>query len=104
MFRFLHNLVHEERRLDHIKITFPVRGHSYMECDKNMGLVNQRLRAEYPPEWCGIFRQARQKPSPFEVVEVDQSFFRTWTIFLSTMYKKKSSFASRPIRELEVSI
>ncbi|CAH1108947.1 unnamed protein product [Psylliodes chrysocephalus] len=34
MFRFLHHLVNIERRLQKIKVTFPIRGHSYLECDK----------------------------------------------------------------------
>lgn len=41
-FRFLHNVVHHQKRLDSIKVTFPIRGHSYMENDKNMGNINQK--------------------------------------------------------------
>ncbi|CAH1984553.1 unnamed protein product [Acanthoscelides obtectus] len=86
------------------KITFPIRGHSYMEPDKNMGLINSHQRAEIPSDWVEIFRSARAKPSPFDVVEIDQSYLRAWTNFFNTKtdYLKKCPFRSRPIRELEI--
>ncbi|KAG5899095.1 hypothetical protein JTB14_021598 [Gonioctena quinquepunctata] len=51
---------------------FPIRGHSYMECDKYMGLISCKTRTELPEDWVEIFRSARQKSSPFKVEEVDQ--------------------------------
>uniref|UniRef100_A0A6P7GU44 Uncharacterized protein LOC114342304 n=1 Tax=Diabrotica virgifera virgifera TaxID=50390 RepID=A0A6P7GU44_DIAVI len=76
-----------------------------MKPDKNMGLINSKQRAEIPSDWVEIFRSARAKPSPFDVVEVDQSYFRSWTNFFTTKtdYLKKFPFSSRPIRELEIS-
>ncbi|CAH1977259.1 unnamed protein product [Acanthoscelides obtectus] len=104
MFRFLHYIIHNTHRLDYVKVTFPIRGHSYMEPDKNMGLINSHQRAEIPSDWVEIFRSARAKPSPFDVVEIDQSYFRAWTNFFNTKtdYLKKCPFRSRPIRELEI--
>jgi hypothetical protein len=104
MFRFLHYVVHNERRLDYVKVTFPIRGHSYMEPDKNMGLVNSKQRAEIPSDWVEIFKNARMKPTPFDVVEVEQSYFIAWTNFfnISLDYAKKCPLSSRPIRELEI--
>jgi hypothetical protein len=34
VFKFIHYLVHHRKRFNSVKITFPIRGHSYMECDK----------------------------------------------------------------------
>lgn len=82
MVRFLHNLIHQEKRLDSVKVTFPVRGHSYMECDKNMGLINTKSKAELPSDWIEVFKSARTKPIPFDVVEVGNQQFRKWTSFL----------------------
>lgn len=104
MFRFLHNVVHNQKRLDNVKVVFPIRGHSYMEPDKNMGLVNTAQKAEIPADWVDIFRDARAKPSPFEVVEVEQALFRSWTKFFESNagYLKKCPFPTRAIRELEI--
>lgn len=104
MFRFLHNVVHNQHRLDYVKVIFPIRGHSYMEPDKNMGLVNTKQSAEIPSDWIGIFRDARTKPSPFDVVEVQQAHFRAWTEFFKTNsdYVKKCPMAFRPVRELDI--
>lgn len=102
IFRFFHNLVHTEKRLDFVKITFPVRGHSYLECDKNVGLVNQKTRVEHPKEWNKVFQVARYKPSPFDVVDVQKNFFRKWTHHLGTLYKKKCPFPTRPVKEIVI--
>ncbi|XP_068082416.1 uncharacterized protein [Anabrus simplex] len=111
VFRVLHYLVHFEKRFDSIKVTFPIRGHSYMECDRNMGLVNQKARIETPEDWAYVFSTARENPSPFQVRLLHSSeepfatssaisdfIFAKWTVHLSQFYKKK--FPTRPIREI----
>lgn len=103
VFRYVHYAVHQLGRLDSIKITFPIRGHSYLECDRNMGLINQKIRAEVPSHWYDVFRGARVKPSPFEVIEVEQDLIRSWTSFLQTYYKKKCPLATRDVKEISAS-
>lgn len=102
VFRYLHYVVHIAKRLDSIEVTFPVRGHSYMECDRDMGLVNQKIPAELPEDWFNEVRSCRVKPEPFSVVEVDQSLLRNWTELLDTIYTTKPSYKSREIRELRI--
>lgn len=100
--RFLHYMVHQEKRFDEIIVCFPIRGHSYLETDKNMGLVNQKAKVELPEEWANVFRESRMKPMPFTVVEVDQPLFRKWTEHLKTQYTKKCPFKTRPVREIKI--
>lgn len=100
LIRFLHNLVTVERRFHTVKVTFPIRGHSYLECDKNMGLINKKAHAEVPKDWTEVFISARSKPSPFNVVEATSENFRQWTAFLKPFYKQKCPFPTRPVREL----
>lgn len=69
---YLHYLVHTIRRLDSVNVTFPIRGHSYMECDKNMGLVKTKTVVELPSEWITVFETARINPCPFQVINVEQ--------------------------------
>lgn len=102
MMRFLHYVVHMEKRLDSVKITFPIRGHSYLECDKDFGLINQKSRVEVPEEWYEVFKMARNKPSPFNVEKVTQSYFQGWTVFLLRRYRRTCPFRSRPIKELKI--
>lgn len=40
-FRYIYHVVHFQCKLDSIKISFPIRGVSYMECDKNFALIKQ---------------------------------------------------------------
>ena len=70
--RLLHYIVHEIKRLDSIHITFPIRGHSYLECDKNMGLINIKTLMELPANWKTVLQNARKKPEPFHVVDVSK--------------------------------
>ncbi|CAG4955320.1 unnamed protein product [Parnassius apollo] len=46
--RFIHFVVHKMKLLDSIKITYPIREHSYLECDKNIGLINLKAHIEVP--------------------------------------------------------
>lgn len=102
MFRYLHHVILHQKRLDFIHVTFPVRGHSYMECDKDFALVNQKFRAETPDDWVTAFKSARSKPSPFNTEKVQQNYFRKWDVLLDRLYKKKCPFASRPIKEIKL--
>lgn len=104
VFRFLHHVIHYERRLDEIQITFPIRGHSYMECDKDFGLVNQKSKTEIPSDWIDVLRSSRVKPAPFDVEDTNQDYFRSWGTHLGPLYKKKCPFRSRPIREIKLSV
>lgn len=102
LFRYLHYLVHTRKRFEKVHVTFPIRGHSYMECDKNTGLINTKAVTETPNDWIEVIKSSRCKPSPFKVISVDQSMVRDWASFLEPLYAKKCPFLSRPIRELEV--
>ncbi|XP_054284123.1 uncharacterized protein LOC129001018 [Macrosteles quadrilineatus] len=101
-FRFLFNLVNYENKLESVTVTFPIRGHSYMENDKNMGLINTKSRAEVPEDWVNIVKESRRNPSHFEVEVVDHEQIKGWTKFLDEKYATKCPFKSRPIRELHI--
>lgn len=49
--RFLHYTVFNKKRFDSVKVVFPIRGHSYMEGDKDMSLVNSKVYTETPEDW-----------------------------------------------------
>ncbi|KAG5875566.1 hypothetical protein JTB14_016936 [Gonioctena quinquepunctata] len=102
LIRYLNYLVHVFTRFETVKVIFPIRGHSYMECDKNMCLITCKTITELPEDWVKTFRSSRQNSSPFKVEEEDQSMVRNWSEFLESLYPKKWPFLSRPIRELEV--
>ncbi|KAG8289755.1 hypothetical protein J6590_103595 [Homalodisca vitripennis] len=48
--RYLHYMVTKKDRFDEVTVTFPIRGHSYMEPDKNIGLINKKAAVETPNE------------------------------------------------------
>lgn len=98
--RFLHWLVHGLKRFEKAKIIFPIRGHSYLECDKNMGLINQKANIDLPREWWAVFKSARQSPTPFVVIECKRDMFLQFTNFLKPGFKPKCPIPTRPIREL----
>lgn len=98
--RMIHYIVHHVKRLDQVKMTFPIRGHSYLECDRNMASINQKKWVEMPKDWVDEIESARAKPSPFHVVEVGKEIVRDWSGHLNQLYFKKCPFLSRPLREL----
>jgi hypothetical protein len=100
VFRFLHYSVHNAKRFDSVKVIFPIRGHSYMECDRDMALINQKARAEVPDDWVRVFATARERPTPFNVMQCNQDLFCKHGEFLSEFYKSKCPVPTRDIREL----
>lgn len=110
VFRFMHYLIHTEKRFDKITMIFPVRGHSYMEVDKNVGLIPKQARCETPEDWLETFQGARSKPTPFHVkllhnitdtCGLEENVFLNWNDHLDKLYKKKN-FLTRPIKEFVV--
>ncbi|XP_046665800.1 uncharacterized protein LOC124357790 [Homalodisca vitripennis] len=100
LFRTIHYIVHHTKRLDKIQMNFPIRGHSYLECDRNMASINQKKWIETPKDWIDEIKGARVKPSPFHVIQVEREFVRNWSSHLDQFYFSKCPFPSRPIREL----
>ncbi|CAH2101147.1 unnamed protein product [Euphydryas editha] len=62
-----------------VTLIFPIRGHSYMECDRNMAFINQKARIGLPEEWAEHKREARQMPKPFNGIECSQDALKDWT-------------------------
>ena len=101
MFRFLHYMVHKEQRFESIKLCFPVRGHSYLECDADMAHVPQSTRTEVPSDWEKAISLCRRNPLPYNVIKLPQADYKSFTEFLSQDYRKTSPMCSRPIREMK---
>jgi hypothetical protein len=102
VFRFLHYMVHVEKRFDSITVTFPVRGHSYMECDRDMSIINQKAPCEVPDDWNKVFAEARENPLPYKVFPCTQDIFYKYSEFFHDKYKPKCPFPTRDIRVLEI--
>lgn len=98
--RYAHYLVNVKKRFTEIQLTFPIRGHSYMECDKDFGAINQKHPAEVPKQWWNEFRSCRQKPSPYTVVEMSQEMFVDISTYLKGLYVRSCPFPTRPQREM----
>ncbi|CAH1109325.1 unnamed protein product [Psylliodes chrysocephalus] len=96
----MHYVVHTVKRLESIKITFPIRGYSYLECGKNMGLVNLKTRMKVPNDWYELLRNFRKNPNPFIAIEMKQSIVRDWTKFFKTKFVSKCPFPIQSIREI----
>ena len=74
--RFMHWLVAKTKRFTKIIVRFPVRGHSYLECDRDMSLINQATLVDLPSEWLEV------KPSPYNVHACSRDlFFWFWGLF-----------------------
>lgn len=102
--RYLYYVVHEKNRLESVEVIFPIRGHSYMESDKDMALVNGKAYTETPEDWRDVLRNSRVHPSPFKVINCGiEVQFETWTQFLSKKYIAKCPVPTRPIRRLLIS-
>lgn len=78
-------------KMDLIQI-FPVRGHSFSQCDRNFGLVRNKIKNQEmignPKPYLTAMVQCREKPSPFEVV-LNPELLQNWEPFLNNLFRKK---------------
>lgn len=82
LLRYWYYVVHIAKRLDKVLVTFPIRGHSYLESDRNMAIIKTKSRAEVPQDWIDVVESSKQNPNPFKVIDVDQGVIRNRTGFL----------------------
>lgn len=69
--RFIHFIANKHiHGIKEIKITFPVRDHSFLECDNNVGLWNFKEKMETPKDFVTMIQNVEKNPFPFEVVSV----------------------------------
>lgn len=67
-------------------MVFPIQGHSYLECDMNMGLINTKSCAETLSHKNDIISNSCTRLKPFNVIDCqDQEIFKSWTNFLSVI-------------------
>lgn len=103
LIKWLHFITNQSNLLNRVDITFPIRGHSYLECDKNFGIIKLKTKMEVPCDFYELIANARAKPSPFQVINVEEDprIVRDWADFLKDpMYKKTCPFKIQEIREL----
>ena len=62
-----------------ITVHYPIRGHSYLECDGDMSHVNQKRKAEVPADWVEAILNARKNPAPFNVINMTKLMFYRFT-------------------------
>ena len=94
-------MVNSEKRFQSIKVTYPIRGHSYLECDGDMSHVPQSKRTEHPKDWENAIKSCRRNPSPYNVITLPQESYKGFTKFLNQDYRITSPICSRPIREMK---
>ncbi|KAI5741437.1 hypothetical protein M8J76_013625 [Diaphorina citri] len=70
---------------------FPVRGHSYNQCDRNFGLYSQKLKKMENiytvDQYLQVFQSCRESPLPFKVVH-GANLLKTWASALGSAFSK----------------
>lgn len=84
-----------------IKITFPVRGHSYLY--KNVGLWNFKEKMETPKDFVTMIQNVRKKPFPVEVVSVYKDLVYDWKDCYWCSVWEKCPLKTQPTKEITAS-
>lgn len=91
MVRFLTSLV-ELKRFEEIQIYFPLRGHSFMPCDRDFGLIKRQLnkheRYYTVQEYIEIITKASKDPQKFSIVEVSRDLVFDYKNWWSDFYRR----------------
>ncbi|KAG8269459.1 hypothetical protein J6590_107125, partial [Homalodisca vitripennis] len=68
---------------------YPVRGHSFSQCDRNFGLVRNKVkgmeRIGSAKHWLEAIIICRQTPSPFELI-MDKDLVKDWETALTPLF------------------
>ena len=103
---FLHSLVKMER-FELIMHVFPIRGHSFLPCDRDFGSIEMKKRKVetlyIPDQWIAIIEGARVK-NKFDVVRVTQDMTFEFQKELAPFFKKvvKTGTAKLRVRDARV--
>ncbi|GFN93454.1 4-diphosphocytidyl-2-c-methyl-d-erythritol kinase [Plakobranchus ocellatus] len=100
MLWILHYFIHQKKRFRYVHLTFPIRRHSYMECDRDMVLINQKLTIETPSGWHEHFEDARKTHSPFNVITVDSRMLLDVEQHIKNVYVVTCPVKTQPLREV----
>ena len=65
-----------------------------------MALVKSKSYFETPAEWADHLRTARQKPSPFQVIEVKHQMIKNSSQFYKPLFRATCPIKVRPIKEI----
>ena len=103
MLRFFHYMVHQKKRFANIKLSFLIREHSYMECDQDMIVINQKFHIDTPTDWRRHFKDARKSPSPFHIISVENTMLLNIEKNIKTLYFTSSPIQTQPPREIVIS-
>ncbi|PSN29075.1 hypothetical protein C0J52_28073 [Blattella germanica] len=108
MVHFIYMLVHWLKLFNKVTYIFPMRGHSYLPNDQDFSLIEAKKRkhnAEVHSDWDALIRSARQKPEPFNVINiVQQDFFDLHSAFKPFFLpKSRPNMKLKGVRMLEFS-
>lgn len=102
--RFIHFIANKHiYGMKEIKITFPVREHSYLEYGKNGGLWNFKEEMETPKDFVLMIQNVRKKPFPFEVVSVHKDLVYNWKDCYRCRVREKCPLKTQPTKEITAS-
>ena len=73
--RFLYYLAHKIEQLKNMIMSFPVRGYSYMECDRGITYLNQKFPTETPADWRNVLQTSCTKPELYNVINLTGDMF-----------------------------
>ncbi|GFO10670.1 hypothetical protein PoB_003717500 [Plakobranchus ocellatus] len=79
---YLYHMVHIAERFESVNMHFPIRGHSFMECDRDMASVSQTAKAEAPEDWRNVLQTGRSTPELFHIIKITGDKFLKCTKFL----------------------
>lgn len=99
---YLYSLV-KSRRFKHITHTFPVRGHSFLPCDRDFGITEKKKRkmerVYIPEQWIELIEGARRR-NPFDIVRMSMSTVLNYQSHLPQYFK--NNFSNIRVRDLKM--
>jgi len=82
----------ENKRFKEVQVLYPMRGHSFMPCDRDFGLIKRSLvkyeRLYTIDQYINLISEASKIPNKFSVVKVDQNFIIDYKKIVENILQK----------------
>ena len=90
-------MVRQKKRFANIKVSFSIKGHSYMGCDRDMIIINQKLYIDTSADWSRHFKDARKCPFPFHIISVENTMMLNVEKHIKALYFTSSPIQTQPL-------
>lgn len=97
---FWYHIVHALHLFDEVQHKFPIPGHTFLDCDRDFGIIEKAKRATpavyLPDQWIQLISTAKRN-QPFQVTSMTRDMFHSLAPVVSSLIFRKKCMNGQPV-------